>query len=222
MAVKSTRRYRYHAELGRLSWSTISHVLNDTPRTRVAEGTRVRVREAAEALGFRPRPVRRRRSARTRCRAHGPAQGGDHDHAARGPDHSSAPRMRRESTTWTWSSSTRTREAVPRLAQGRRPRRSSTGRSSAASIRHDVPPGVCCRRTYKDMPTVLINSTDRAGIVPAAVPDEVGGTITTGSRVYVEDRHTRIGFLNNDDDVPATHHRLLRLSRACSRSTRFL
>ena len=58
------------------------------------------------------------------------------------------------------------------------------------------------------VPAVLIDSTDRAGIVPAVVPDEVGGAVAAVTHL-VEAGHRRIAFLNNDDDVPATHERLI-------------
>jgi LacI family transcriptional regulator len=53
----------------------------------------------------------------------------------------------------------------------------------------------------------LIDSTDRAGLVPSVVPDEVGGAVAAVTHL-VERGHRRIAFLNNDDDVPATHGRL--------------
>jgi LacI family transcriptional regulator len=62
------------------------------------------------------------------------------------------------------------------------------------------------------VPLVLIDATDPAGTVPAVVPDEVGGAVAVVTHL-VEAGHTRIGFLNNDDDVPATHERLLGFRR---------
>jgi LacI family transcriptional regulator len=63
------------------------------------------------------------------------------------------------------------------------------------------------------VPVVLIDSTDRAGIVPSVVPDEVGGAIAAVTHL-IEAGHRRIGFLNNDDDVPATHERLVGFKQA--------
>jgi LacI family transcriptional regulator len=65
----------------------------------------------------------------------------------------------------------------------------------------------------KGVPVVLIDSTDRAGFVPSVVPDEVGGAIAAVTHL-IEAGHRRIGFLNNDDDVPATHERLVGFKQA--------
>ena len=57
------------------------------------------------------------------------------------------------------------------------------------------------------VPAVLIDASDRAGIIPSAVPDEYNG-----ARAAVESLtrlgHRRIGFVTNVDDVPATRGRL--------------
>jgi LacI family transcriptional regulator len=66
------------------------------------------------------------------------------------------------------------------------------------------------------VPAVLIDSTDQDGVVPAVVPDEVGGAVTAVTHL-VEAGHRRIGFLNNDDDVPATHERLIGYKQALQR-----
>ena len=53
MAVRSAG-IRDVARLAGVSVTTVSHVLNDTPHTRVADDTRARVRQAAKSLGYGP------------------------------------------------------------------------------------------------------------------------------------------------------------------------
>src|SRR3546814_19636738 len=53
VAVKSVG-IRDVAELAGVSVTTVSHVLNNTPHTRVAEETKERVRDAAKTLGYGP------------------------------------------------------------------------------------------------------------------------------------------------------------------------
>jgi LacI family transcriptional regulator len=58
-----------------------------------------------------------------------------------------------------------------------------------------------------EIATVLIDAQDRGGAHPSVVPDEVGGA-EVAVRHLVAAGHRRIGFVTNDDDVPATHGRL--------------
>jgi LacI family transcriptional regulator len=63
-----------------------------------------------------------------------------------------------------------------------------------------------------EIPAVLIDATDDAGLFPSVVPDEVGGAVAA-VRHLAEAGHRRIAFLNNDDDVPATRGRLAGYSK---------
>jgi LacI family transcriptional regulator len=193
------------AKLAGVSVTTVSHVLNDTPQMRVAPETRARVREAAETLGYGPnraaRALRTNRSGllgllseeiattphagRIILGAQDAAR--EHDltlviiNAERGSDDSA---HREEVQTLI----ERQVEAVLYATMYHR--------------RVSLPPNL------QGVPAVLIDSTDRAGIVPAVVPDEVGGATAAVSHL-VDAGHRRIAFLNNDDDVPATHERLV-------------
>jgi len=193
------------AKLAGVSVTTVSHVLNDTPQMRVAPETRARVREAAETLGYGPnraaRALRTNRSGligllseeiattphagRIILGAQDAAR--EHDltlviiNAERGP-HDAAHREEVQTLI------DRQVEAVLYATMYHR--------------RVSLPPNL------QGVPAVLIDSTDRAGIVPAVVPDEVGGAVAAVTHL-VEVGHRRIAFLNNDDDVPATHERLV-------------
>ncbi|WP_075891891.1 LacI family DNA-binding transcriptional regulator [Actinomyces provencensis] len=58
-----------------------------------------------------------------------------------------------------------------------------------------------------EVPTVLIDAVDRAGRVPAVVPDEQSGAHAAVLEL-LRAGHRRIGFATNTDDVPATRGRL--------------
>ncbi|HYH76631.1 MAG TPA: substrate-binding domain-containing protein, partial [Arthrobacter sp.] len=57
------------------------------------------------------------------------------------------------------------------------------------------------------LPAVLVDAVSTAGAVTAVVPDESGGA-RAAIECLLAAGHTRIGFLNNTDDVPATRDRL--------------
>jgi LacI family transcriptional regulator len=193
------------AELAGVSVTTVSHVLNDTPQMRVAPETRERVREAAKTLGYGPN--RMARALRTNKSgligllseeiATTPHAGriilGAQD-AAREHDLTLViVNAERESSGGSHREDVQT--LIDRQVEA----------VLYATMYHrqvSLPPNL------QGVPAVLIDSTDRAGIVPAVVPDEVGGAVAAVTHL-VEAGHTRIAFLNNDDDVPATHERLI-------------
>lgn len=57
------------------------------------------------------------------------------------------------------------------------------------------------------VPSVLVDSVSTGGSITAVVPDEEGGARAAVGTLLAAG-HTRIGFLNNTDDVPATRDRL--------------
>jgi LacI family transcriptional regulator len=68
----------------------------------------------------------------------------------------------------------------------------------------------------RSTPTVLIDASADGGI-PSVVPDEVGGArIAVGE--LLQHGHRRIGFLNNEDDIPAARGRLRGYREALERS----
>jgi LacI family transcriptional regulator len=54
---------------------------------------------------------------------------------------------------------------------------------------------------------VLLDARSNDASVPSVVPDEVGGG-RTATEELIRHGHTRIGLLNNVDDIPATRGRL--------------
>lgn len=202
MAVKSSS-IRDVAELAGVSVTTVSHVLNETPHTRVAEETRARVCHAAKTLGYGPnRAAQALRTNRSGLIGLLSEEIATTPHAGRIILGAQDAAREHDLTlviinTERESSGTSHRDDVQALLDRQ------VDAVLYATMYHrqvSLPPNL------QALPAVLIDSTDRAGIVPAVVPDEVGGAIAAVSHL-VDAGHTRIGFLNNDDDVPATHLR---------------
>lgn len=193
------------AELAGVSVTTVSHVLNDTPQMRIAAETRARVREAAKTLGYGPNRM------------------------------AQALRTNRSGLIGLLSEEIATTPHAGRIILGAQNAARAhdltlviinTERESNGNSHHDDVQALIDRQVeavlyatmyhrqvslppnLQGVPAVLIDSTDRAGIVPSVVPDEVGGAIAAVTHL-VEAGHRRIAFLNNDDDVPATHERLV-------------
>jgi LacI family transcriptional regulator len=81
-----------------------------------------------------------------------------------------------------------------------------------ASMYHRV---VQVPEQLRSVPTVLLDARTDNPAVPSVVPDEVQGGFTAVHEL-LRHGHRRIGFLNNVDDIPATHGRLAGYRRALS------
>ncbi len=202
MAVKSAG-IREVAELAGVSVTTVSHVLNDTPHTRVADETRERVRRAAKTLGYGPnRAAQALRTNRSGLIGLLSEEIATTPHAGRiilGAQNAA----REHDLTLVIINTEREANGASHRDDVQALIDRQVDAVLYATMYHrrvSLPPNL------QSLPTVLIDSTDRAGIVPAVVPDEVGGAVAAVSHL-VEAGHRRIGFLNNDDDVPATHGR---------------
>ncbi|MFG3340697.1 LacI family DNA-binding transcriptional regulator [Glycomyces sp. NPDC048151] len=197
------------ARLAGVSITTVSHVLNDTPQTRVSAETRARVREAAAQLGYGPnRAARTLRTNRSGLIGLLSEEIATTPHAGRiilgAQDAARAHDLtlvivnaERESNGVSHEDDVRT--LIDRQVEA----------ILYATMYHRQ---VSVPANLRGVPAVLIDSTDRDGVVPAVVPDEVGGAVAAVTHL-VEAGHRRIGFLNNDDDVPATHERLVGFKR---------
>lgn len=204
MALK-TSGIRAVAELAGVSVTTVSHVLNNTPHTRVSEDTRTRVRQAAKSLGYGPnRMAQALRTNRSGLIGFLSEEIATTPYAGRiilGAQDAA----RDHDLTLVIVNTEREADGASHQADVQALMDRQVDAVLYATMYHrrvSLPPNL------QALPAVLIDSTDRAGIVPAVVPDEVGGAVAAVSHL-VEAGHRRIGFLNNDDDVPAT---LLRLS----------
>ncbi|WP_420821081.1 LacI family DNA-binding transcriptional regulator [Sinomonas gamaensis] len=203
MRVK-TAGIRDVAKLAGVSVTTVSHVLNETPHTRVAEETRNRVREAAKSLGYGPNRVaqalRTRRSGLIGLLSEEIATT---PHAGRiilGAQEAA----RAHGLTLVIVSTERGDGVTAHQADVQALLDRQVDAILYATMYHrriTLPPNLGA------VPAVLIDATDAAGALPAVVPDEVGGGVAA-VRHLVDAGHRRIAFLNNNDDVPATHGRL--------------
>ena len=196
-----------------VSVTTVSHVLNETPNTRTSEGTRERVREVARELGYSPNRLARGLRTRTSgmigllteeiaTTPHAGriilgAQEGASKHnltlAIINSRLSAGPAARRADA----------RALIDRQADG----------IIYATVYHQeiAVPGV-----LRSVPAVLIGAVDQQGLVPAVLPDERAG-VGSSVDLLVANGHTRIGFVNAAEDVPATRGRLLGYQEALRR-----
>jgi LacI family transcriptional regulator len=185
-----------------VSVTTVSQVLNEVGGARIAEDTRVRVRQASEALGYIPsRLARGLRTQRTNI------IGLLSDHIATTPHAGKIILGAQEAA----------------LGRGWILLIFNTGgdagveqREAAAMLQHEVE-GVLYASMYHrvvelpaalaGVPTVLLDARTADQTVPAVVPDEVAGGRTAVTEL-LRCGHSRIGFVTNRDDIPATHGRL--------------
>lgn len=197
------------AELAGVSVTTVSHVLNNTPQMRVAEETRRRVREAAKTLGYGPnRMAQALRTNKSGLIGLLSEEIATTPHAGR--------------IILGAQSAAREHDLTLVIINTERDPDGDSHKDDVQALIDRQVEAVLYATMYhrqvtlppnlKGVPAVLIDSTDRAGLVPSVVPDEVGGAMVAVTHL-VEAGHRRIGFLNNDDDVPATHERRIGYTR---------
>jgi LacI family transcriptional regulator len=76
--------------------------------------------------------------------------------------------------------------------------------------------GVTLPEELGTMPTVLLDAVSEDPTISSVVPDEVAAA-ETAVEALISAGHTRIGMMNNVDDIPATHGRLEGYRNALSR-----
>ncbi|NYF15507.1 LacI family transcriptional regulator [Microbacterium sp. AK009] len=188
-----------------VSQTTVSHVLNATPHTRVAEDTAARVRAAAEKLGYRPN-----RFARG-LRTHASDMIGlvteeiaTTPHAGRIILGAQEEATRRGLTLAIINSelnpdpevdSAQVQTFLDRQADG----------IIYATVYHDE---IVAPENLRARPAVLIGARDSTGTIPAVMPDEQAGAVSVVEMLLARG-HRRIAFAASEEDVPATRGRLL-------------
>lgn len=187
-----------------VSVTTVSHVLNNVAYARVGAGTRERVREAAQRLGYGPnrmaQALRTQRSGMigfiseeiaTTPHAGRIILGTEETAKARGYD------IMIINATSTGSEGSRENGVAALLD------RQVDGILYATMYhrRFSVP------RNLAGLPAVLVDSEDIDHSISCVIPDEEGGA-RSAVQALIDAGHTRIGMINNTDDVPATHSRL--------------
>lgn len=192
------------ARLAGVSVTTVSHVLNDTPQTRVAAETRARVRDAARTLGYGPnRMARGLRTNRSGLIGLLSEEIATTPHAGR--------------IILGAQDAARQHDLTLVIINAERGVDGDSHRDDVQTLIDRQVDAVLYATMYhrrirlpsnlEGLPVVLVDAEDPSGAAPAVVPDELGGAVAAVTHL-VEAGHRRIGFLNNDDDVPATHERL--------------
>ena len=193
------------AQAAGVSVTTVSHVLNDVAYARVAPETKEKVRAAAEQLGYGPnRLAQALRTQRTGMLGLLSEDIATTPHAGRiilGADEAARARgYNLMIINTSASASLESRQADVGALLERR----VDGILYATMYHRDVE----LPANLGTVPSVLVDSVSTAGNITAAIPDEEGGA-RTAVAALLEAGHTRIGFINNTDDVPATRLRLV-------------
>lgn len=190
------------AALAGVSRATVSAVLNEAPRIRIAEATRRRVWAAAEELGFRPHHMARGlRAGRSDTMGLVTSQIATTPYAVaiiKGAQEAAFRHGKMLLIIDTDGATDLADEAIARLIGWR-----VEGLVIATDYHREIPAPSHLDAT----PTVLVNcfSTDPA--LPAIVPDErQGGRLATETLLAAG--HRRIGFVNGPRGFPASAGRL--------------
>lgn len=185
-----------------VSVTTVSHVLNDVPGKRIRPATRAQVRKAAAELGYVINGVAR--SLRTR-RSHTLALVGDAvaltPHAVKivlGAHEAAA------ALGWLLLHTDTGDDPNVELAQIQAlQQRQVDGFLYTRLWAHQV----TIPAALDGLPTVLVDATSTDPTISSVVPDDFGGG-RTATHELVSHGHRRIAFINNAEDIPASHLRL--------------
>ncbi len=187
------------AEAG-VSHTTVSHILNNYKSLRASEETKRRVREAAERLGYGPnRMARGLRLQRSEMIGLLSEQVATAPHAGRiilGAQ--DAAREHGFTLVLINTEAGHAPEDAEVLL-----RQQVDGVLYATMYHHEV----ILPEPLRGVPLVLIDATEPGASVPSVIPNEKAGAMSA-MKELLDHGHTRIGFLNNTDDVPATRDRL--------------
>ena len=185
-----------------VSVTTVSHVLNDAPGKRITDATRDRVRRAAQQLGYSPNSVARNlRLQRSQMLALISDEIATTPYAGRmilGAQEAASKAGWLLMLVNTGSDSEFEAAEIQALRQ-----RQVDGFLYATMYHREV----ALPEAVAGVPTVLLDARSADRTVPSVVPDEVAGG-RTATEELIRHGHSRIGFLNNADDIPATHGRL--------------
>ncbi|MDQ0692089.1 LacI family DNA-binding transcriptional regulator [Arthrobacter sp. W4I7] len=187
-----------------VSVTTVSHVLNEVAYARISPETRDKVRSAAEQLGYGPnRLAQALRTQRTGMLGLVSEDIATTPHAGRiilGAEEAAKARgynLMIINTSGSASLESR-RDDVNALLERR-----VDGILYATMYHRNVE----LPANLGSVPSVLVDSVAAGGNITAVIPDEEGGA-RAAVEALLAAGHRRIGFINNTDDVPATHQRL--------------
>lgn len=185
-----------------VSVTTVSHVLNDVPGKRIADGTRDRVRRAAEELGYAPSSVARNlRLQRSQMLALISDEIATTPYAGRmilGAQEAAS------KAGWLLMLVNTGSDPEFEAAEIQALRQRQVDGFLYATMYHQK---VVVPEALAGMPTVLLDARSDDAAIPSVVPDEVSGG-RTATEELIRHGHSRIGFVTNVDDIPATRGRL--------------
>jgi LacI family transcriptional regulator len=187
-----------------VSVTTVSHVLNEVSYARISPGTRDKVRIIAEQLGYGPnRLAQALRTQRTGMLGLVSEDIATTPHAGRiilGADEAAKARgYNLMIINTSGSAGLETRQADVEALLERR-----VDGILYATMYHRT---VELPDNLGSVPSVLVDSVAIRGNITAVIPDEEGGA-RAAVGALLEAGHTRVGFINNIEDVPATRQRL--------------
>ncbi|MDF3139885.1 MULTISPECIES: LacI family DNA-binding transcriptional regulator [unclassified Streptomyces] len=190
------------AEAAGVSVTTVSHILNEAEGKRINPETRQRVLETAQRLGYAPnglaRGLRLKRSSTVGFVSDRIATTPFAGQIILGAQEEAAKHDLLLLLLNTGGDPELERKEIELLLQ-----RQVDG-VLYASMYHRV---VEVPEQLRSVPTVLLDARADDPAVPSVVPDEVQGGYTAVHEL-LRHGHRRIGFLNNVDNIPATHGRL--------------
>ncbi|TCO32867.1 LacI family transcriptional regulator [Kribbella steppae] len=185
-----------------VSVTTVSHVLNEAPGKRITDATRARVKQSADELGYAPSSVARNlRLQRSQMLALISDEIATTPYAGRmilGAQEAAS------KAGWLLMLVNTGFDSEFEAAEIRALRQRQVDGFLYATMYHRE---VVLPEAIDGVPTVLLDARSDDLSVPSVVPDEVGGG-RTATEELIRHGHTRIGFLNNVDDIPATRGRL--------------
>jgi LacI family transcriptional regulator len=190
------------AQLVGVSQTTVSFVLNNVPDANIPAETQERVWEAVRELGYRPNALARGLRAQ---RTH--TIGFISDEIATTPH---AGRMIQGAQDFTWGFekllllvNTGGDQKMKQAAVDALLERQVEGIIYATMYHRLAFPPV----NIREVPTVLLDCYCEDRSLPSIVPDEVSGGYAA-TKLLLDKGHRRIGYLNNEDPIPAAHGRL--------------
>lgn len=190
------------AKLAGVSQTTVSFVINNVEDGNIPPETQSRVWAAVKELGYRPNAMARSlRSSRTHT------IGFISDEVATTP-YAGQMILGAQEAAWQQQNlllliNTGTNKAMKKVAIETLLERQVEGIIYASMYHRSVSPPEIIR----EVPVVLLDCFIADASLPSVVPDERQGGYTA-TEALLKAGHRRIGFINNRDDIPATHGRL--------------
>ena len=181
-----------------VSQTTVSFVINNVPDTNIPQETQDRVLAAVQELGYRPNALARGLRSQTTHTI-----GIISDEIATTP-YAGQVIQGAQDAAWSYEKlilliNTGKDKRMKQAAVNALLERQVDGIIYATMYHREVsPPDILW-----EVPAVLVDCFVADGSLPSVVPDEFGGGYAATQRI-IQAGHTRIGFINNVDVIPAT------------------